>query len=164
MIITVSISCKMLMIFFCSTKFYTRFLHQVTFAPLVPPLALFMAKHEIVTKFDLTSITNIICGAAPLSGEIQALLSKRVSLLLQQLFFYEMYYFHYSYVNVWLRDLWFSKTDFSSIVLQLSGVRVRQGYGLTETTLATFSSETDLPGAVGTVTAHCEAKVRITLT
>ena len=38
---------------------------------------------------------------------------------------------------------------------------MRQGFGLTETTLATFSSETDLPGAVGVVTAHCEAKVCI---
>ncbi|XP_037788187.1 4-coumarate--CoA ligase 1-like isoform X1 [Penaeus monodon] len=92
--------------------------YKVTLAPLVPPLALFMAKHDLVTKFDLTSITNIICGAASLSGDVQALLSQR-----------------------------------------LSGVRVRQGYGLTETTLATFSSETDLPGAVGTVTAHCEAKI-----
>lgn len=92
--------------------------YKVTMVPLVPPLAIFLAKHDVVTQFDLTCVSNIICGAAPLSKEIQGKLSER-----------------------------------------LGGVRVRQGFGLTETTLATFSSETDLPGAVGTVTAHCEAKI-----
>ncbi|KAK7067071.1 hypothetical protein SK128_021687 [Halocaridina rubra] len=92
--------------------------YKVTLVPLVPPLAIFLAKHDAVTKFDLTCVSNIVCGAAPLSRDIQELLSER-----------------------------------------LGGVRVRQGFGLTETTLATFSSETNLPGAVGAVTAHCEAKI-----
>lgn len=36
---------------------------------------------------------------------------------------------------------------------------MRQGFGMTETTLATFASELHDPGAVGHVTAHSEAKV-----
>ncbi|XP_066939490.1 uncharacterized protein [Macrobrachium rosenbergii] len=92
--------------------------YKVTLLPLVPPLAIFLAKHDVVNQFDLTCVNNIICGAAPLSKDIQEKLSER-----------------------------------------LAGVRVRQGFGLTETTLATFSSETSLPGAVGKVTAHCVAKI-----
>lgn len=52
---------------------------QVTFVPLVPPLAIFMAKHDLVAQFDMSSVNNIICGAAPLSGDIQQILSNRVS-------------------------------------------------------------------------------------
>lgn len=44
-------------------------------------------------------------------------------------------------------------------VFQFSGVTVRQGFGMTETTLACFTSDTKNPGAVGQVTPHCEAKV-----
>ena len=48
--------------------------------PVVPPLAIFLAKHEVVSKFDLSAVKSIVCGAAPLSGEVQDILSKRVSL------------------------------------------------------------------------------------
>lgn len=92
--------------------------YKVTVVPLVPPLAVFVAKHDIVSQFDLSSINNVVCGAAPLTAEIQKLLSSR-----------------------------------------LSGVTVRQGFGMTETTLATLSSESRDPGAVGRVVAHCEAKI-----
>jgi non-ribosomal peptide synthetase component E (peptide arylation enzyme) len=39
---------------------------QVTQAHLVPPIILFLAKHPVVSKFDLSSITKLISGAAPL--------------------------------------------------------------------------------------------------
>lgn len=53
---------------------------QVTLVPVVPPLAIFLAKHEVVAKFDLSAVKSIVCGAAPLSGEVQEMLCKRVSL------------------------------------------------------------------------------------
>ncbi|KAK3857149.1 hypothetical protein Pcinc_032166 [Petrolisthes cinctipes] len=92
--------------------------YKVTYVPLVPPLAIFMAKHDLVSKFDLTHVKSIVCGAAPLAGEVQDLLSNR-----------------------------------------FSGVTVRQGFGMTETTLACFTGDTKTAGAVGQVAPHCEAKI-----
>ncbi|XP_063880140.1 uncharacterized protein LOC135111111 [Scylla paramamosain] len=92
--------------------------YKVTLVPVVPPLAIFLAKHEIVAKFDLSAVKSIVCGAAPLSGEVQEILCKR-----------------------------------------FPEVTVRQGFGMTETTLAVFASESNEPGAVGHITAHSEAKV-----
>lgn len=40
--------------------------YKVTQAHLVPPIILFLAKHPVVSKFDLSSITKLISGAAPL--------------------------------------------------------------------------------------------------
>lgn len=44
--------------------------YKVAIVPLVPPIMVFLAKHPIVSKFDLSSIEEIICGAAPLSEEV----------------------------------------------------------------------------------------------
>ncbi|GFS23347.1 4-coumarate--CoA ligase [Elysia marginata] len=43
---------------------------KITIAYLVPPLILFMAKHPVVSKFDLTSIVEVLSGAAPLGEEL----------------------------------------------------------------------------------------------
>ncbi|KAG0714697.1 4-coumarate--CoA ligase-like 7 [Chionoecetes opilio] len=91
--------------------------YKVTLVPVVPPLAIFLAKHEVVAKFDLSAMKSIVCGAAPLSGDVQEILSKK-----------------------------------------FPEVTVRQGFGMTETTLAVFASESHEPGAVGHITAHSEAK------
>ncbi|XP_042223130.1 4-coumarate--CoA ligase 1-like isoform X2 [Homarus americanus] len=91
--------------------------YKVTYVPLVPPLATFLAKQDIVLQYDLTSVKSIICGAAALSSNVEKIINHR-----------------------------------------LPGVRLRQGYGLTETTLAAFSCERNEPGAVGKIVAHCEAK------
>eukprot|EP00123_Amoebidium_parasiticum_P013737 comp22123_c1_seq2/m.32345 comp22123_c1_seq2/g.32345 ORF comp22123_c1_seq2/g.32345 comp22123_c1_seq2/m.32345 type:complete len:576 (-) comp22123_c1_seq2:371-2098(-) len=37
---------------------------------IVPPIALFLAKHPVVDKFDLSSVKEICSGAAPLSKEV----------------------------------------------------------------------------------------------
>ncbi len=37
--------------------------------PIVPPIVLFLAKHPIVAKFDLSSVHTILSGAAPLGAE-----------------------------------------------------------------------------------------------
>ncbi|CAG5134861.1 unnamed protein product, partial [Candidula unifasciata] len=43
---------------------------KITFAHLVPPIIVFLAKHPLVSKYDLTSLRKVICGAAPLGVEI----------------------------------------------------------------------------------------------
>lgn len=43
--------------------------YKVTTFPLVPPILLLMIKQEVVNKFDMTSLRNIGCGAAPLGKE-----------------------------------------------------------------------------------------------
>ncbi|XP_035824802.1 probable 4-coumarate--CoA ligase 1 [Aplysia californica] len=43
---------------------------QIRIAPLVPPLILFLAKHPVVSKFDLTSIQSVFSAAACLGAEL----------------------------------------------------------------------------------------------
>lgn len=38
---------------------------------VVPPLVLFLAKHPMVEKYDLSSVRDVICGAAPLSEDLE---------------------------------------------------------------------------------------------
>lgn len=44
--------------------------HKITFACLVPPIYLLLAKHEIISKYDLSSLRIGISGAAPLSADL----------------------------------------------------------------------------------------------
>ncbi|XP_032671848.1 luciferin 4-monooxygenase [Odontomachus brunneus] len=69
---------------------------------LVPPLMVFLAKHPLVDKYDLSSIKAIVCGAAPLSTEIHMAVTKRLNI-----------------------------------------PEIREGYGLTETTLGVLFSTGD---------------------
>lgn len=43
--------------------------YKVTAFPLVPPILLMMIKQDVVRKYDMTSLLNIGCGAAPLGKE-----------------------------------------------------------------------------------------------
>ncbi|CAH2045278.1 unnamed protein product, partial [Iphiclides podalirius] len=54
--------------------------YKVNMTTIVPPLAVFLAKHPLVTKYDLTSLSEIWCGAAPLSSEIQKMVSQRTGI------------------------------------------------------------------------------------
>ncbi|XP_065221532.1 uncharacterized protein LOC135846386 [Planococcus citri] len=45
--------------------------YKVTDLALVPALMIFLAKHPIVNNYNLSSIRNVSCGAAPLSFEIE---------------------------------------------------------------------------------------------
>ena len=38
---------------------------------VVPPIAVFLAKHPVVDQFDLTCVNHVLCGAAPLSAELE---------------------------------------------------------------------------------------------
>lgn len=40
--------------------------HKVSQLHIVPPIVLFLARHPVVDKFDLSGLRNIICAAAPL--------------------------------------------------------------------------------------------------
>ncbi|XP_042223131.1 4-coumarate--CoA ligase 1-like isoform X3 [Homarus americanus] len=51
--------------------------YKVTYVPLVPPLATFLAKQDIVLQYDLTSVKSIICGAAALSSNVEKIINHR---------------------------------------------------------------------------------------
>ncbi|RZC40840.1 AMP-binding domain containing protein [Asbolus verrucosus] len=54
--------------------------YKITALPLVPPLAVFLAKSPLVNKYDLSSVVEVGCGAAPLSKEIEELVKKRLKI------------------------------------------------------------------------------------
>ena len=54
--------------------------HAITRGLLVPPIMLFMAKHPMVDEYNLSSLTDIFSGAAPLSGEIIEAIKKRLGI------------------------------------------------------------------------------------
>ncbi|XP_072929836.1 luciferin 4-monooxygenase-like [Epargyreus clarus] len=94
--------------------------YKINMMTLVPPLAVFLAKHPLVTQYDLTSVNEVWCGAAPLSKEIQKAVSER--------------------------------TDIGNI---------KQGYGLTEVTMACCVDLTggDKIGTCGTPAPGMKIKV-----
>ncbi|EDV24441.1 uncharacterized protein TRIADDRAFT_56240 [Trichoplax adhaerens] len=58
--------------------------YKVTYAPLVPPLVAFFAKHPMVDKYDISSMWRSSCGAAPLSKELQQAAEKRLKIKILQ--------------------------------------------------------------------------------
>ncbi|XP_017036259.1 luciferin 4-monooxygenase-like [Drosophila kikkawai] len=52
--------------------------YRVMMAFMVPPLMVFLAKHPIVDKYDLSSLMVLLCGAAPLSRETEDQIKKRI--------------------------------------------------------------------------------------
>ena len=53
--------------------------YQVSIGHLVPPLVLFFAKHPLVDNYNLSSLNEIIVGAAPLGGEVIKAASDRIN-------------------------------------------------------------------------------------
>jgi acyl-CoA synthetase (AMP-forming)/AMP-acid ligase II len=53
--------------------------HQITRANLVPPILLALAKHPLVANYDLSSIIEILSGAAPLSAELGDAVAERLN-------------------------------------------------------------------------------------
>ena len=58
--------------------------HKVTRGHIVPPIALALAKHPIVDKFQLGSLECLMSGAAPLGAEVQAAAAKRLGCIVKQ--------------------------------------------------------------------------------
>ena len=52
--------------------------HRVTRFMAVPPIVLALAKHPLVDQFDLSSLRQVFCGAAPLGGELAAEAAARI--------------------------------------------------------------------------------------
>jgi acyl-CoA synthetase (AMP-forming)/AMP-acid ligase II len=95
--------------------------HRITYANVVPPIVLALAKHPMVTSYDLSALRTVFSGAAPLGEELATACSTRL------------------------------------------GVRVRQGYGLTETSPVThfhpIDDEVNEPASVGPLVANTEARL-----
>ncbi|KIW42891.1 uncharacterized protein PV06_06395 [Exophiala oligosperma] len=51
---------------------------RVTDLALVPPIAVLLAKHPAVEKYDLSSVENVGCGAAPLGRDVCVQIEKRL--------------------------------------------------------------------------------------
>ncbi|PCH35738.1 phenylacetyl-CoA ligase [Wolfiporia cocos MD-104 SS10] len=51
--------------------------YRINFLPTVPPMFVLLCKHPDVPKYDLSSVRSILCGAAPLFGELMEQLSKK---------------------------------------------------------------------------------------
>ena len=52
--------------------------YKINILHLAPPLALFLAKHPSVDKYDTSSIDQIMSGGAPLSGELVTAVRERL--------------------------------------------------------------------------------------
>jgi long-subunit acyl-CoA synthetase (AMP-forming) len=86
----------------------------------VPRIIVLFAKSDIVSRYDLSSVRDILCGAAPLKQEIESMAAERLGL-------------H----------------------------QIRQGYGLTESTLALTISPFNKKkvGSSGVLAPETECKV-----
>lgn len=51
--------------------------HKATRLYIVPPVALGLAKHPMVEEYDVSSVTEVFSGAAPLGAEIEAAVGTR---------------------------------------------------------------------------------------
>ncbi len=52
--------------------------HRITGMVVVPPVVLALAKHPAVDRYDLSSLTWVGCGAAPLGAELQEACARRL--------------------------------------------------------------------------------------
>ena len=58
--------------------------HRVTMASLVPPIVLALAKHPMVDDFDISTLRNILSGAAPLPEPVATACVERLGVMLRQ--------------------------------------------------------------------------------
>jgi acyl-CoA synthetase (AMP-forming)/AMP-acid ligase II len=57
---------------------------RITYANLVPPIVLALAKHPLVAKYDLSSLRMILSGAAPLGADLANACAERLGCLVRQ--------------------------------------------------------------------------------
>ncbi|KAF2748393.1 acetyl-CoA synthetase-like protein [Sporormia fimetaria CBS 119925] len=53
--------------------------HKVTHLQIAPPIMVMLSKRPETANYDLSSVTDILCGAAPLSKELQNEISKKLN-------------------------------------------------------------------------------------
>jgi 4-coumarate--CoA ligase len=51
---------------------------KVTHLQIAPPIMIMLSKRPETAKYDLSSVTDILCGAAPLSKELQTEISRKL--------------------------------------------------------------------------------------
>lgn len=87
---TINIACKLEIPVYIMPKFsfedFLRCIQQfkITTIQLVPPVLVMMAKRDETARYDISSLTHIACGAAPLSSELQNEAMKRFELVITQ--------------------------------------------------------------------------------
>jgi len=58
--------------------------HKVTRAHVVPPIVLALAKHPLVSQYDLSSMRYVMSGAAPLGAELSEACARRLGCMVKQ--------------------------------------------------------------------------------
>ncbi|KAK5051345.1 hypothetical protein LTR84_002997 [Exophiala bonariae] len=58
--------------------------HKITRLQIVPPIMIMLAKRPETSGYDLSSVKEILCGAAPLSRELEARVSKKFNVRITQ--------------------------------------------------------------------------------
>ena len=58
--------------------------HRITFSYIVPPVVLLLAKHPVVSKYDMSSLRMMNSGAAPLTRELVEQLYARIKVPCKQ--------------------------------------------------------------------------------
>jgi acyl-CoA synthetase (AMP-forming)/AMP-acid ligase II len=58
--------------------------HRATVSFIVPPIALALARHPAVDRFDLSSLRFLMCGAAPLGPELVGEVEERLGCIVSQ--------------------------------------------------------------------------------
>ncbi len=58
--------------------------HRCTYLYVAPPIAVALAKSPLVDDFDLSSVTTVMSGAAPLDGELGRALERRLGCRVRQ--------------------------------------------------------------------------------
>lgn len=87
---TITLACRLQAEVYVMSKFvfedYLRYIekYRITTLQAVPPILIMLSKRAETTKYDLTSLRSILCGAAPLSPELQSQVSKRVGAVVLQ--------------------------------------------------------------------------------
>jgi acyl-CoA synthetase (AMP-forming)/AMP-acid ligase II len=58
--------------------------YSITYAVLVPPIILALAKHPVVAQFDLSKLRTVVSGAAPLGADLEEAVRQRLKVSVMQ--------------------------------------------------------------------------------
>lgn len=87
---TINIACRLNVPVYVMTRFifedFLRYIekYKVTTLQSVPPVCVMLSKRPEVSKYDLSSLQHMLCGAAPMSGELQNEVSTRFNMIIAQ--------------------------------------------------------------------------------
>ncbi|EXJ55644.1 hypothetical protein A1O7_08573 [Cladophialophora yegresii CBS 114405] len=87
---TINIACRLHVPVYVMTKFvYEDFLkyiqqYKVTTLQLVPPILIMFAKRPETAKYDISSLRQLLCGAAPLKSDLQNEIMERFNVTIVQ--------------------------------------------------------------------------------